>query len=97
MTDKDLVRELVLYIENTSELYPQYCSLAKNYARKKKLGSYDQELAVKGVVNLVRAGITKYKQELGSLPKVNADEKWLVATELLAGMEELIQDKMKQL
>lgn len=92
MIDKHLVRELILYIENTSELYPQYQALAKNYARKKRMGTYNPELAVKGVVNLVRSGITMYKKELGSLPKVNAQEKWAVASELLAGMDELIED-----
>lgn len=95
--DEHLVREIVLYIENTSELYPQYLAICKNYAKKRVKGVYDVELATQGVLNLVKAGISRYRQELGSLGTVNKQEKWYAASEILAGMTEQIEDYEKEL
>ena len=64
--DKEAVRELVLYITNKSDLYPQVQSIVKNMQRKIKQGKYDDELAVKAWQYLADAGVEKYDKEFGS-------------------------------
>jgi len=45
--DDSMVRELVLWAQNTSELYGQYLSICKNLQRKYNKGIYDETLACK--------------------------------------------------
>ena len=64
--DSTAVRELELYIDNTSELYPQKQSIFKNLYLKKDKDSYDPALAPKAMMYLVDAGAKLYLKEFGS-------------------------------
>lgn len=57
--------ELVLYIDNTYELYGQKQSIQKNLIRKLNKGSYDASLAPKLWGYLVQEGAKRYVQEMG--------------------------------
>lgn len=80
--DKGQVRELELYIENDYTLYKQMQAFLANYSLKRKRGTFDKAKAIKGLLNVVRAAITKYNRELGSIGTVNKETKEAVAKEL---------------
>jgi hypothetical protein len=68
--DEQAATELVLYIENTSELSPdgpsgQGRSVLLNALRKWKKGTYDPKLAVKLFEYLAEAGAKQYAKEFG--------------------------------
>lgn len=72
--DEQAATELVLYIENTSDLSPdgpsgQGRSVLLNALRKWKRGTYDPEKAVKLFEYLTEAGAKRYAIEMGSSPK----------------------------
>lgn len=56
--------ELVLYIDNTGELYPQRRAILKSLATKKRKGVYDAELGKRAFLRLVTAGAKRYVKEL---------------------------------
>ena len=62
----DDVRELVLYITNKADLYPQIKSVIANMKRKRKANKYDDELAVKAWQYVADAGVKMYDKEYGS-------------------------------
>jgi hypothetical protein len=97
--DHPVARELVLFIENDSQLYrSQYQPIVLNLARKKIKGIYKRELAVKLVVYLVESGRKKYLREVGSLGgQINMATKIAAAKELLSGMQEEIAMKVAEL
>lgn len=101
MIDNRAVHEIVLYIENDATLYHRmYTPIVKNYARKKINGTYNQTLAVKGVVHLVNEGIYKYRKEIGEHEArdyglgrgVSLETKVAAAKQILDGMREEIRD-----
>ena len=57
--------ELILYIENTYELYNQIKSIQKNIIKKVQRGVYDPSLAPKLWGYLVQEGAKRYAQEMG--------------------------------
>lgn len=63
--DSVAARELKLYIENESALYPQVKSIQANLAAKKKAGKYSHALAPKTWAYVVEAGAKKYAAEFG--------------------------------
>lgn len=63
---KDDVRELVLYITNKEELYPQIKSVIANMKRKRKANKYDDESAVKAWQYVADAGVKMYDKQYGS-------------------------------
>lgn len=69
--DEDAATELVLYIENTSDLSPdgprgQGHDVMLNALRKWRKGTYNPELAVKLFGYLVETGAKRYAKEMGS-------------------------------
>ena len=79
--DENMVRELKLYIENESDLYRQkIIPIVKNVQRKMKSGKYDHNKAPKLWMNLVTAGVKKYKKEFPGV-KFTKQEKEAVAQE----------------
>lgn len=71
--DPHAAHELVLYIENTSDLSPdgprgQGRDVLLNALRKWKKGTYDPDLAVKLFGYLVESGAKRYAKEHGSSP-----------------------------
>lgn len=89
--DKDTARELVLFIENDGQLYRQmYQPIILNFAKKVVKRTFNRQLAIKGVVNLVNEGIVRYRREFGLAP-VNQSTKELAARTILSGMTEEIR------
>lgn len=71
--DEHATTELVLYIENTSDLSPdgpsgQGHSVLLNALRKWRKGTYDPALAVRLFEYLAEAGAKRYAKEMGSSP-----------------------------
>jgi hypothetical protein len=106
MIDKYAVNEIVLYIENDAQLYrSMYQPIVLNYAKKVVAKTFNREKAIKGVVNLVDAGIKKYRREMGAEgsrefglgPGVKMDTKVAAAKLLLSGMMEEIRDQVARL
>lgn len=58
------VRELILYAENTQELYNQYQSIVKNLKRKAKRGIYDPVLAAKLWKYWIDEAVKRYNKEI---------------------------------
>jgi hypothetical protein len=83
--DPHMVTELYLFITNDSNLNRQMIqSLIKNYRKKLQKGSYDEELAIKGFMNVVNAGIKAYAKEfsVGERMKVSKSDRQEVAKKL---------------
>ena len=96
--DESLARELALYIENDADLYrQQYQPQVLNLARKRYKGAYDAEKAVKLVVYLVESGIKKYRKEFGLTAAVNRATKESAARQILEGMQDEINMKVREL
>ncbi len=64
--DADSIRELELYADNTSELYPQFQSIIRNIQRKIDKGRYRPDLAPTLWRYWFDAAARRYKQEFGS-------------------------------
>jgi len=76
-------RELELYIENTSELYPQKQAIIANLQKKRAKGKYDPEKAPKLWEYWVDEGARRYQREFGSdSPIFNRATKRALAEEL---------------
>lgn len=100
--DRDAANELVLFIENDAQLYrSMYTPLVKNYAKKVVAKTFRRELAVKGIVNLVNAGLVSYRRQVGAGAAreyglgtgVSAKTKEAAAKQLYSGMVEEIRDE----
>ena len=97
--DRVIAVELETYIMNDGTLYRQMRRpIALNYARKMVRGTYDRELAVKGVTHLVKEGITKYEREFRmhklQLPREVIEK---IAKGVLAEMMPEINDTAKEM
>jgi hypothetical protein len=64
--DEHAAHELDLYIENTSELYPQKLAILENLKKKIARQKYDTSLAWKIWMYWVDAGARRYVKEFGS-------------------------------
>ena len=64
--DKDAIRELELYIDNTKKLYDVFMNMAKNLVNKQARGIYDSNKAVKLFEYLALQGAEAYVKEHGS-------------------------------
>jgi len=64
--DEHAATELDLYIENTSELYPQKLAIMENFKRRIARQKYDPSLAWKLWMYWVDAGARRYVKESGS-------------------------------
>lgn len=92
--DSVSARELEMYITNDSTIYRQRITpIIKNYARKMKNGSFDENKAVKGFLYAVGDGIKSYNKEYGAgsmvIDKATKEE---VARQLLDAYREEIMD-----
>ena len=104
--DPYAVREIVLYIENDSHLYRSiYQPIVKAYAKRVIRKNYRRDLALKGVVNLIDAGLVKYRREMGLAgareyglgPGVSMATKQAAAKIILSGMVEEIRQEVQRL
>lgn len=97
--DEDFAEQLELYIVNTREIYDQhYVPVAKNLARKRYRGTYDQEKAIVAMKYIVAPGLKGYLKEVEDAPRqVSQATKDLIAKNLLDGMQELINDEVQNI
>jgi predicted transcriptional regulator len=96
--DEYLAGELAVYTENDGDLYrQQYQPQVLNLARKRYKGIYDEKLAIKLVVYLIESGLKKYRKEFGFTSPVNRATKELAASEVLLGMQDEINQKVREI
>ena len=98
MTDDQVAeRELALFITNDAQTYKQrIVPIVKNLARKMSSagGDYDQNLAIKAFIYAVDHGMKRYKDEFGSVIKLDKAAKMNLAEYLLDFYMEDILDLM---
>ncbi len=98
--DKDKVREIVLWIENTRDLYfGKTIPLLENYTKKYVKGSYDRQKAIKGFQLLLPYGIASYDREFstrGYRTTMNAREKEEAAKQLFDYYEDIMKEMFKK-
>lgn len=80
--DSVAARELLLWAENTSELYPQKIAIIKNLSRRVAKGQYDAEKAVKLWRYWVDRAAKHYQKEFGTGNIFNVPTRNAVAREL---------------
>ena len=73
--DQELSRELVLWMDNTQELYNIKQSWVKNYSRKIEKGVFNIEEGIKGMKYLVKNTLDSYNKEFGSNLKIEKNDK----------------------
>jgi len=95
--DQVVARELVLYIENDSQLYRQQgYPIVLALAKRKVNKTYDPQLAVKAYENLVETGMKKYSKEFGKII-ANPATRNHAAKELLENYQEAINGAAKEM
>lgn len=99
--NNEMVNELVLYINNTRNVYENIQLVCKNLARKKCKGIYDEQKAVKAFYNLVNYAQQQYYREFGGASAwyllANTATRQAVAKELLEYYQEDIEELMQSL
>ena len=93
--DVDLCRDIQLCIENNwSDLYHgQTMAIINNLAKKKAQGVFDETLAIKAFLNLVKTGLVLYKRDLATASlRVSHVEKMKIAVDLYQGYKEHIEE-----
>ena len=96
--DTILVNELDLFAQTSSEtLYNQtHVPTVKNYQRKIKRNVYNQDLALKGIINnYVTRVVKEYNQEYNTNIKLNKLEKIELAKLILQHVENDINDNIR--
>ena len=73
--EKDWGYEIMFFVNNDTELYRNFMAFNENYILKKKKGKFDRKLAVKGLLNVVRRGITKMNKKGYSVPRMSKEAK----------------------
>jgi hypothetical protein len=97
--DEWTVRELVLSVENDSDLYDKRAiPLAENYIKKLRKGRFRTDLAVKGVLGLVLYEMKKLRQSKINIGRVSVESKMAASEHLYESylqpiMEQLIRDE----
>ena len=95
--DKDAIRELVLYMNNTRNIYfKSVIPLLENYARKYAKGNFDKKKAVKGFELLIPVGVRSYQKEFGDKMTFNPKEREIIAKELYDYYEDLMKEMFKK-
>jgi hypothetical protein len=100
--DEWTVRELVLSVENDSDLYDKRAiPLAENYIKKLRKGRFRTDLAVKGVLGLVLYEMKKLRQSKINIGRVSVESKMAASEHLYESylqpiMEQLIRDEQQE-
>jgi hypothetical protein len=68
--DKALTEELVLFIENDSEISDQIPAVKKNLFLRWKKNSYDSQLAERAWSRIVKEGALQYATKIGKEPRL---------------------------
>lgn len=85
--DPHAAEEIDLWINNTRPLYEQMMGFKDNYVLKIQKGKFNKNLAIKGLVNVVKVAITHYnKQGFDWRVSLSEHDKMLVAKALFEDM-----------
>ena len=95
--DKELVKEITLFIENDGDLYRgRIQPFINNFRKKIQKRKFDKGLAVKGLSNnVVPEEIKKYNKEFGSNLRTTSKEKNKISRNILRGMGDEVCDSLK--
>ena len=75
-SETEYAYSILYYVNNDQALYKQFMAFNQNYILKKKKGNFDKKLAKKGLLNVVRAAITKMnKSRFDKLPRLRKEVK----------------------
>ena len=78
--DKDAIREIELFANNTQEFFFKgVIPLLENYAKKKAKGTFDKKKALKGYENLIPYATRLYQKEFGDLMRFNPEERNIIS------------------
>lgn len=95
--DRIQARELKLFADSDQQLYNTLICWKVNFQRKIKKGTFENNLAVKGIRdNYIKQIITKYNKEIGSIGIVNLATKEYLAIEFVGDILELIKSDIKE-
>ncbi len=98
--DKDKVRDIVLWIENSRDMYfNRTIPLLENYTKKYSRGQFDKQKAIKGFQLLLPYGIASYDKEFsirGYRTPFNAREKEEAAKQLYDYYEDIMKEMFKK-
>lgn len=81
--DTALSTELILWMDNTQELYNNKQAWVKNYSRKIQKGIFNIEDGIKGMKYLVKNTLDSYNKEFGSNLKIEKNDKRPIQIEFL--------------
>ena len=88
--EKDQAELIEIAVMNEYELYKNLMAFNENYTLKRKRGTFDRKLAVKGLLNVVKRAITFINKSRcwDRIGTVNAKTKEAVARELFRSLWE---------
>lgn len=95
--DQALSAELILWMDNTQELYNNKQSWSKNYSRKIKKGIFNIEDGIKGMQYLTKNVSSHYNKEFGSDIKIQKDDKRPIQIDFLESVLSDIWDNNEDL
>lgn len=94
--DKDAIRELLLFAENTSDFYFKgVIPLLENYTKKYVKGDFVKEKAQKGFQNLIPYATNLYYREFRDRMTFNPKEREIIGKELYEHYEDILDEMVK--
>lgn len=95
--DKDAIREIELFANNTSDFYFKgVIPLLENYVKKKAKGTFDKQKALKGYENLIPYATRLYQKEFGDLMRFNPEERKIISKDFYEYYEDLMKEMFKK-
>lgn len=93
--DKVLSTELILWMDNTQELYNNKQAWVKNYSKKIAKGIFNIEDAITGMKYLVKNTLDSYNKEFGSNLKIEKNDKRPIQIDFLESvLNDIWNDKV---
>lgn len=98
--DKEKIREIGLWINNTSDIYFKHViPLLENYTKKYAKGTFDKKKAIKGFELIIPVGTRSYDKEFsgrGHNTTFNKAEREILAKELYDYYEDIMKEMFKK-
>lgn len=95
--DEDLSTELILWMDNTQEVYNNKQAWSKNYAKKVRKGIFNIEDGITGMKYLVKNTLDSYNKEFGSNIKIDKNDKRPIQINFLSAVLSDIWDNNEDL
>lgn len=95
--DKDAIREIELWIQNTGNIYfKNVIPLLENYTKKYVRGTFDKAKGIKGFELIIPVGVQSYYREFGDRMSFNPEEKKIIAKDLYDYYEDIMKEMFKK-